>query len=237
MAAATPANGYNHKADLIPCDAPSSPGHMQIDSFAPTLQDEILFQADGTIAGYSEYSDGGWGVKTYPPYSVGGAKATGSTPLGNSLMDIKTRFATIWDPGLATGPWAAVVPATQRAIKNQLDPKAKTIVLFITDGNDTCLARLARQAVGESDLNALRAAHKAQLLYDRIDSTQAASSVQTYVIGYGGAFSGGEPTRLNWIAWGGSGLRVNATTPIPTTGTGEDQRWNPPGCGINEPLE
>ena len=54
-------------------------------------------------------------------------------------------------------------------------------------------------------------------------SAEPASSVQTFVIGYGGAFSGGVPTRLNWIAWGGSGMTSVAGDPYSfgTTGAGD----------------
>src|SRR5262249_43597575 len=52
------------------------------------------------------------------------------------------------------------------------------------------------------------AAYRAQLLYARIVSTEPASSVQTFVVGFG---SGASVDRLNWIAWGGSGLGQNLT--------------------------
>jgi hypothetical protein len=220
--------GYNHKVDLIPCDLQAPPAPLQITTMMPTLQPETLFNADGTMVEYSEVQDGGWAVSTYPLATTGGARASGSTPLANSLMDLKVRFTELWDTGLSTGPWASLPDPTQAAIKNHRDPKEKTIVLFVTDGNDTCDTRSC--ALGETDMNALRAARKAELLYQRLVADQPASSVQTYVIGYGGAFSSGEPTRLNWIAWGGSGL-----TGIPTTGTGEDERWDP-GCSIVNPT-
>jgi hypothetical protein len=217
--------GFQKRVEIIPCDLQSPPAPLQITTMDPYLANQSLFNADGSMVEYSEVQDGSWTVLTYPAGTTGGARASGSTPLGNSLIDIKAEFTNLWYTGPATGPWAGI-PATQRAIMNHQDPKEKTIVLFVTDGNDTCDTRTG--ALGETDLNALRAAHKAQQLYARIDAAQPASSVQTYVIGYGGAFSGGEPTRLNWIAWGGSGM-----TGIPTTATGEAERWDPPGCNIS----
>ncbi len=97
-------------------------------------------------------------------------------------------------------------------IRNHLNPKEKTIVLFITDGDDTCSS-------GNNDNErALAAAYQAERLYDRIDAAEPASSVQTFAIGYGGTVSGG---RLNWIAWGGSGLGA------PDVGN-NGWRWTPP---------
>ena len=66
------------------------------------------------------------------------------------------------------------------------------------------------------DANARRAASYAEVLYTPIVATEPASSVQTYVIGYGGAFTAGEPYRLNWIAWGGSGLGQGTPDPAQT---------------------
>jgi hypothetical protein len=218
--------GFQKRVEIIPCDLQAPPAPFQIDTMAPYLANQTLFNADGSMLEYSEVLDGSWTVQTYPAATTGGARASGSTPLGNSLIDIKAQFTNLWNTGPATGPWASI-PAADRAIVNHLDPKEKTIVLFVTDGNDTCGTRTSSSG-GESDYKALRSARKAEDLYTRITATEPASSVQTYVIGYGGAFSGGEPTRLNWIAWGGSGM-----TGVPLTGTGEAERWNPAGCNIN----
>jgi hypothetical protein len=118
-------------------------------------------------------------------------------------------FTNLWNTGLSTGPWASI-PSAQRAIKNHLNPKEKTIVLFVTDGEDTCNSSQRSGTVSMTD-NSRRAAYYAQLLYTPLVATEPASSVQTYVIGYGGAFTGTEPTKLNWIAWGGSGLGQGIT--------------------------
>jgi len=93
-----------------------------------------------------------------------------------------------------TSGTAATCPSNERK------PKEKTIVLFVTDGDDTCFTRTGG---ANGDPNALRAAYWAARLYQPIDPTDSASSVQTYVIGYG---NGASPRRLNFIAWGGSGL-------------------------------
>jgi hypothetical protein len=144
----------------------------------------------------------------------------------NELVTCPQRNFTQWwelGPNLSdptTNPaWAAVTPPTQRAIKNHLDPKEKTIVLFVTDGDDTCGA-IQNGGSGGTDDNAKRAAYWAERLYERIDPLEPASSVQTYVIGFGGAFTAGEPTRLNWIAWGGSGLGqgLPGQPDVPTSG-------------------
>lgn len=144
----------------------------------------------------------------------------------NELVTCPQRnFQQWWEVGPdltdpTTNPaWASVSPASQRAIKNHIDPKEKTIVLFVTDGDDTCGARQDGGSGGNDD-NAKRAAYYAERLYERIDPLEPASSVDTYVIGFGGAFSGGEPTRLNWIAWGGSGLGqgLPGQPNVPTSG-------------------
>ncbi len=112
-------------------------------------------------------------------------------------------FTRLWNTGVSTGPWAGV-PAAQRAIRNHRNPKEKTIVLFVTDGEDTCGSRsgtIAASSFGGSDPEGRRAAYYAQQLYTRIDPAEPASSVQTYVIGFGPPIAG-----LNQIAWGGSGL-------------------------------
>ncbi len=255
--------GYRSKSQLIPCDLQSPPAATQFTKIGPYLDLELPFAASGDPAdwdgdGYADYAekqDGSWeggsmtasgwtdSVKVAPS-----AKASGNTPIANSLIDIKGTanasdydcvtnaeaiyptldlnsgsattdqcpergFTRMWNTGLSTGPWAGV-PAAQRAIKNHLDPKEKTIVLFVTDGNDTCGSRddtdssssYANYTGSGAEDEARRAAYYAELLYKRIDALEPASSVQTYVIGYGGSFSASDPYLLNLIAWGGSGL-------------------------------
>ena len=121
------------------------------------------------------------------------------------------------------------------AISSHTNPKEKTILLFVTDGADTC--------AGSGDGAALVAANAAKNLYlpvvnsartrgDSMASTppcadannngvsgfsEPASSVQTFMIGYGdGVNSVADVNRLNWISWGGSG--VNKDFPGQNTG-------------------
>ena len=188
---------------------------------------------------------------------------------------IERNFSKFWNTGQAASPGPPQAYPLD-PIKNHLDPKEKTIVLFVTDGNDTCPSRRDEDCVddpdgsgpiaadgacscidvnhngvcmvqdsngnwvwetgdiplssgspdGETDAAALRAAYYAERLYTPLVKGQPGSSVQTFMIGYGGAFSGGTPTRLNWIAWGGSGLGQGqpGQPDIPTSGT-SCQSW------------
>jgi hypothetical protein len=253
--------GFRSKSQLIPCDLQAPPAPMQFTTISPYLDTEVPFASNGDPKdwdgdGYADYwdkEDGSWegGRMTSTGWTnsvnlAPSANASGSTPLANSLIDIKGTanntdttcvttaeaiypgldlnsiagttgacvergFTKLWNTGLSTGPWAGI-PAAQRAIKNHQDPKEKTIVLFVTDGNDTCGTRTGTTGytsfTGADDQERMsrRAAYFAEELYRRIDALQAASSVQTYVIGYGGAFPAADPYLLNLIAWGGSGL-------------------------------
>ena len=68
--------------------------------------------------------------------------------------------------------------------------------------------RSPRQAIlsgySQGDAQALDSAYRAELLFKPIEAGVAESGVYTYVIGFG---TGASTNRLNWIAWGGSGLR------------------------------
>jgi hypothetical protein len=132
---------------------------------------------------------------------------------------VTRNFAKLWDVGQVASPGPPQAYALD-PIKNHLNPKEKTIVLFVTDGNDTCPTR-ADGGGSETDASALRAAYYAERLYTPIVKGDLGSSVQTIMIGYGGAFSGSTPTRLNWIAWGGSGLGQGqpGQPDVPTAGT------------------
>ncbi len=184
-------NGFSSKVPLVPCDQSSG----QLTLITPFLQRELPFNADGTLRDYREVSDGTFALDTSGgapvPGPSGGIKADGLTPIANSLRDIKTYFTNLWNNGQTT-PFLD-------AIKVHVDPKEHTIVLFVTDGDDTC-------APGTGDQEALAAALRAQQLYAPVDSAQPASSVSTYMVGFG---SGASVNRLNWIAWGGSGLGQN----------------------------
>jgi hypothetical protein len=239
-------NGMISRVSLVPCDLQSPPAATQLSTISPWLDNEFPLDTTGmpvaapvdninggTTTGYTEAQDGSWATTSYPVFGAGGMKAYGSTPIAASLADIKTLFGTattgLWGAG-QTGATAMAGPPPYQldAIKNHKDPKEKTIVLFVTDGADTC--------AGSGDGAAESAANSAKNLYQPVvqqcldtgDSVTAefpcqdqnnngiygfkepASSVQTYMIGYGdGVNSPADVNRLNWIAWGGSGLNVN----------------------------
>jgi hypothetical protein len=140
-------------------------------------------------------------------------------PNPTSGQCVERGFSKLWNYGqdgstAMDGDW----PWKLDPIKNHKDPKEKTIVLFVTDGDDTCGSRGNNSNSSNMDSNALRAAYHAERLYTPLDTAEPASSVQTYVIGYGGGFTG---DRLNWVAWGGSGLGQGQTgqPDVGTTGT------------------
>jgi hypothetical protein len=91
---------------------------------------------------------------------------------------------------------AATCPTYERT------PKEKTIVLFVTDGEDDCGPRPSPTGITDTFTDdQRRSAYYAAELYRRIDPLDSASSVTTYMIGFGDSING-----LDWIAWGGSGL-------------------------------
>jgi hypothetical protein len=187
------------------------------------------------IPDYREAQDGSWVVTDYQFLSPS-AKAAGRTPIANALIDIKglpdASGACLVNPPPASGTydpnsaWAQSGACVERgfsklwnsgggaysldAIKDHKDPKEKTVVLFVTDGEDSCGAPGSKGASLSDDQKALRAAYYAAKLYTPLDTSTAAntiaSSVTTYIIGYGGGFAAVGSKRLDWIAWGGSGL-------------------------------
>jgi hypothetical protein len=248
-------NGFRSKSQLIPCDLKMPPAPTQFTTISPYIDDELPLDANGNpkdwngdgVADYREVQDGGFavsGISIAPS-----ARAAGSTPIANSLIDIKgaangadnscvlnpeaifpaldlntgaattgacpaRNFTQLWNTGLSTGPWAGI-PAAQRAISNHANPKEKTIVIFVTDGDDTCGSRPGSIGSGSffagagAEDEARRAAYYAEELFRPIVATEPASSVQTYIVGYGGSFPITDPYYLNLIAWGGSGLGQN----------------------------
>ncbi len=225
----SPANcaGYTEGAGLRPCD--QNGGDVQLQSILPVIDREVPMNSDGTLTDYSE--NPATLRATLPGSTVGGARAAGNTPIANSLQDIKTNFNLLWSTGQVACPAGTPSGTTYKwdvqhcpdrdgngvsdpgytrlaldAISTHTDPKERTIVLFVTDGDDTCTG-------SGGDNNALWSAARAQALYTRIVATEPASSVQTYVLGFG---NGATPDRLNWIAWGGSGL-VKTGTPWSST--------------------
>ncbi len=223
----TPCSGFKARVGLIPCDLKMPPAPTQLANIAPWLDDEFPLDATGmphqtpldnttgaaAASHYVENTDGTWGSQSFPPTGAGGIKGWGATPIAQSLVEIKGQFDILWSDGgsAMTPPNNDVTP-----IKDHLDPKEKTIVLFVTDGEDTCASQ------GDQDRNALAAAYRAEQLHKRIVSSDAASGVQTFVIGFGGAFASDTAPRLDWIAWGGSGLVSDGTY----SGLGNDgSRW------------
>lgn len=230
-------NGFMEGAGLRPCD--QSPGNTQLDAIQPVIEREVKVDADGSLASYAE-NPATLRADTMPAASVGGIKTAGSTPIAASIQDLRTNFGYLWSVGQLACPagppqplpagsseWdvrhcpdrdsnGVSDPGYSRpaldAISTHTDPKERTIVLFVTDGDDTC-------ASGDLNTAARYAAYQAQELYRRIDAAEPASSVQTYVLSFG---NGASPTRLNWIAWGGSGMvktsSGGAWTSAPTAG-------------------
>jgi len=211
-------NGFLPRVQLIPCNLPIPPNPAQSTTIGtPFLQPSLRIDTTagptfGQPIGYTEVNDGtGTVTGTVSAYGVPG---DGSTPIANSLRDIKTVFDVLWGTGAQPpAPLGPVVVPPSGTIASHTNPKEKTVVVFVTDGDDTCS--------GSGDPAALAAAGRAQDLYQPIvggvqvpsgyltSGSDAASSVMTYVVGYG---TGAQVNRLNWIAWGGSGMQQGAST-------------------------
>jgi hypothetical protein len=207
-------NGFQPRVQLVACDLKSPPAPLQSDSIGtPFLQP--AFRVDttpgptfGQPIGYTESTDG-LGVLSATVFAYG-IPADGSTPIANSLRDIKTVFSVLWGTGgQPPAPLGPVVIPPSGTISSHANPKENTVVVFVTDGDDTCS--------GSGDPAALAAAGRSQNLYQPIvgavqtpsglltgSPLEIASSVTTYVVGYG---TGAQVNRLNWVAWGGSGMQ------------------------------
>lgn len=187
----TTCGGYEALVPLRPCT-----DNAQLALVSPFLEKEIRINAASRWPiGYTEDATTG-AINTQP--SVGGMRAAGNTPIGESLNDIDGIFtSTLWPAIRAYGGGAGPFP--------------KTFVIFLTDGDDTCETPDGGNTLN-ADQQALRAAYRAQLLFAPVEATpldrREASSVTTFVISYG---SGASASRANWIAWGGSGM-TRATT-------------------------
>jgi hypothetical protein len=164
-----------------------------------------LVNREETLEGVGRWDATGGNIVPY------GLTADGSTPIANSLNDMKQVFTRYYNgAAITTATIGTVTIPTSGTINLHVQPRERTIVLFITDGDDTCS--------GSGDAAARAAATRAQTLYTPIvggvqnpsgqytAGTDPASSVITYLIGYG---SGAQVTRLNMIAWGGSGMQYN----------------------------
>lgn len=237
-------NGFQSRVSLIPCDLAMPPALTQVETIHPWLDNEFPLDANGmphpaprdlslpapaTTTGYTERQDGTWAVNTFPPYWAGGIKAMGPTPVANSIRDVDTAFTNLWNSGQAAG--SPTPPYPLDPIRNHKNPKEKTILLFVTDGADTC--------AGSGDGAALTAADYAKNLYIPVEGgckdtndpgdtmtgtplcddadadgiegfAEPSASVQTFMIGYGDSVNTpADVNRLNWMAWGGSGLYTN----------------------------
>lgn len=204
--------GFESLVGLQPCDATQ----IQIDTIAPFLRTEVEYAADGSIVGYSEDAIdprnifvGEAGQTQLPTtFSTGGPvgiRAVGGTPIIDSLTDIRTQH---WaGPG---GHWFKA-----GGIKSLGAPYQNTFIIFVTDGDDQCAGGTS---TANLNLRALAAAYQAQLLFEAIDTqdaaTTAASRVKTFFIAFGGSVG---IQRSDWIAWGGTGVSF-APSEIVTTG-------------------
>ena len=145
-----------------------------------------------------------------------GIRASGFTPIAETLIDFKGIFNGMWTGSIST-----------------MDPKPRTFVIFLTDGDDTCTGPATSQNTtgATADNRALRAAYRAQLLYERIVAAEPASSVISFVVVFG---TGASANRGNWVAWGGSGMNqagvscgvAGKPACIPITGAGGAAHWS-----------
>jgi hypothetical protein len=107
----TSCNGFQARVSLQACT-----NNDQLGLFEPFLADEVPKDAaTGDIVGYNPATDTLSKLATL----TGGMRASGMTPIANSLDDIKTEFDTnIWP--------------------NRPNANQRTFVIFVTDGDDTC---------------------------------------------------------------------------------------------------
>ena len=194
--------GFESLVGLQPCT-----NNSQFNLVAPHLRLEVeIDPVTRQPLGYTEDVDGNVTPPAEP--QVNGIRAGGSTPIAEAIADVDDVFTTtLWPTISAYGGGSGPFP--------------KTFLIFLTDGDDTCETAnggdditpncggscTAAQTNERNDNMALRAAHRAQLLYQSIDTSNAprrvASSIDTFVVAFGG---GASADRSNWIAWGGSGM-------------------------------
>ncbi|HET7293770.1 MAG TPA: hypothetical protein VFM88_15200, partial [Vicinamibacteria bacterium] len=208
-------DGHLEKMALRPCTDVD-----QVTDIAPFLDPQLQVDTGTTNlrpVGYpSPDNFGNPGITTF------GLLNGGFQPVAETLIDLKASFATLY-----SGTIAAITDQTARP---------RSIAIVIMDTDDTCSSAGTPSATDPTTLdnNALRAAHKAQRLYERIASLDPASSVPTFVIAYGGAV---DTTRANWIAYGGSGMQLvspgdtNPATQWPAAPTATDLA-NCPNCQV-----
>lgn len=219
--------GFKVLTDIAACT-----DNNQIFGIGPFLELEHNVDVDGNVlrnSGLNVIEDSAGpiplGVTTQVPLApltaseqpdIRGIRAAGNTPVANTLLDFKEIFSGAGVAGDGQNLWYTGRPNVT-AISTQTPVKQRTFAIVVTDGDDTCATSTGGVTGGTGDNDALRAAHKAQLLYQRISSTDPASGVPTFIVAFG---SGVTPARANWEAYGGSGM-VRSTTAY-----ANDERWD-----------
>ncbi|HET9316253.1 MAG TPA: hypothetical protein VFQ51_11735, partial [Vicinamibacteria bacterium] len=201
--------GFESLVPLQPCTQ-----NAQFGLVSPFLQNEVTL--DSITRWPVNYREDSVGTVLTQP-AVGGMRSAGNTPIAESLADIDQ----VWEGSL----WPTI------SAYSTAGPFPKTFVVFVTDGDDTCETNNGGNTLSD-DQRALRAAYRAQRLYQSVDTSSVvrsiASSVTTFVVAFGEGASG---TRSDWIAYGGSGMGNAPFAAIPTTNDGGaiGLRWtNPP---------
>jgi hypothetical protein len=216
-------NGYKNLVSLAPCTNNNQAATLE----TPYLQPAVKLDANGNVVNqnaagtitYAEKTDGTGSVVgcpgACPNLQAFGLPADGSTPIGFAIRDFKTVFNFYYTGGGNPGPPVGPLVLPSGPINTHLVPRENTIMIFVTDGDDTC-------EPGSLDQESWASAFQAELLYDPIGfplpnadgtlqaGTDPAASVQTYMIGFGSSTNG---ARLNAISWGGSGLSQNNHNP------------------------
>jgi hypothetical protein len=207
-------DGFFNLVPLLPCNDLD-----QIATIGGFFNPSLLMSADGlSIVGYADNGDADGDSSDGTDFDINadhvtgqptsnGVRAGGFTPIGNTLTDLKAIFNDMYNGG-------PLKPASLPTPIGSITPQAlrpRTYIIFVTDGDDTCLP--SGGTTGANDDNALHAAYKAQLLYTRINATDPASGVESFVILFG---SGASKARGDWVAYGGSGM-VRATTAFDTS--------------------
>ena len=221
---ATSCGGFDNLVGLAPCTQ-----NVQINAIGPHLQPELELSPTGNIVGYTNQAIGAAPTAAQRP-PLRGIRASGLTPIAESLIDLRT---TVFPP-----IWASILAQPAGT------PKPRTFAIIVTDGDDSCPnSTTADTSTGaNADMRALRSAYNAQLLYQRLNATFPESSVTTFVVSFG---SGASSTRADWIAWAGSGMNQNgvfcgaAPLPacIPVTSAGTSPYNLPRWSRIPTPAE